>query len=251
MGSLRLTLCTGAVVAAALTGSASSAHAADSGGVSVVPASPVPGSDIQVRAKGCGGRSGTATSKAFVANAQLTQLTGKDLGTLAGETRVRSSLGAGTYDVRITCDGREGKLKGTITVGGRRPAGTEPPATMPPAVKPPALKPSAVDPSAVHSPAITAPAAKPPATDSAASARSSAPASPVAPVRAGGGGAAAQLAAAGAADAEGSEDPAGSMDSRHTGPGIPHAVVGLVLVGVAAVVVVARCARRGRGRRTE
>lgn len=117
MGSLRLTLCTGAVVAAALTGSASSAHAADSGGVSVVPASPVPGSDIQVRAKGCGGRSGTATSKAFVANAQLTQLTGKDLGTLAGETRVRSSLGAGTYDVRITCDGREGKLKGTITVG--------------------------------------------------------------------------------------------------------------------------------------
>ncbi|MFF6780220.1 hypothetical protein [Streptomyces sp. NPDC012510] len=259
MGSLRLTLCAGAVVAAALTGAAPPAQVADPGGVSVVPASPAPGSDIRVRAEGCGGRSGTAVSKAFVSDARLTQLTGEDIGTLAGETRVRSSLEPGTYDVRITCDGREDKLKGTVKVGDRKPAGAGPPA-----VEPSAVEPAAVGPSATGSPATTATTAtRLPAGEPVASPRSSAPASPVAPVRAGGGGAAARLTAVDAADSvgtegavgavgtEGSEDPANSMDSRHTGPGTPHAVVGLVLAGVAAVVVVARGARRGRGRRTE
>ncbi|GAA3877364.1 hypothetical protein GCM10023084_32780 [Streptomyces lacrimifluminis] len=57
-------------------------------------------------------------------------------------------------------------------------------------------------------------------------------ASPVAPVPAGGGGAAAELAAA---------------EARGTGPGTGQAVVGLVLAGVAAVVVAVRGVRRGRG----
>ncbi|MDX3395935.1 hypothetical protein PV690_38935, partial [Streptomyces scabiei] len=73
-----------------------------------------------------------------------------------------------------------------------------------------------------------------------------------APVRAGGGGAAERLAAAGPVDARGSADPASSLDdARHAGPGARHAVVGLVLAGVAAAAVVARGARRGRGRGTE
>ncbi|WP_328838986.1 hypothetical protein [Streptomyces europaeiscabiei] len=232
MGSVRVTLCAGAVVAAALTASAPPAHAADSGNVSVVPASPAPGSDIQVRVKGCGGRSGTAASKAFVADALLTQLSGRSLGTLAGETRVRSSLKPGTYGVRITCDGKEDKVTGTIKVGDGKPTANEPPVTKPPVSKPSVSK---------------APATKP-----AYSPRPSSPASPVAPVRAGGGGAAARLAAADPADAWGSADPANSMDdARHAGPGTRHAVVGLVLAGVAAVAVVARGARRGRGRGTE
>jgi hypothetical protein len=223
MGSLRVTLCAGAVAAAALTASAPPAHTADSGDVTVVPAAPAPGSDIQVRAKGCGGKTGTAASAAFVADAQLTQLTGKSPGTLAGETRVRSSLDPGTYGVRITCDGREDKIAGTIKVGDGKPTGTRPPATEPPAAK--------------------SPAAKPPA-----SRQPSSPASPVAPVRAGGGGAAARLAA----DDRDSADPANSMDdARHTGPGARHAVVGLVLAGVAAAAVVVRGARRGRRRGTE
>ncbi|WP_326582520.1 hypothetical protein OG889_28105 [Streptomyces sp. NBC_00481] len=232
MGSLRVTLCAGAVAAAALTVPAPPAHTADSGDVTVVPASPAPGSDIQVRAKGCGGKTGTAASAAFVADAQLTQLTGKSLGTLAGETRVRSSLDPGTYGVRITCDGREDKVTGTIKVGDGKPTGTTPPATERPATEPPAAK---------------SPAAKPPA-----SRQPSSPASPVAPVRAGGGGAAAGLAAADPADARDSADPANSMDdARHTGPGARHAVVGLVLAGVAAAAVVVRGARRGRRRGTE
>ncbi|MBZ3901014.1 hypothetical protein [Streptomyces griseiscabiei] len=231
MGSLRVTLCAGAVVGAALTVSAPPVHAADSGNVSVVPASPTPGSDIQVRAEGCAGRSGTASSKAFVADAQLTRLDGGGPGTLAGETRVRSSLDPGTYGVRITCDGREDKVKGTIRVGDGKPA------TRPPATGGPDTGPSD---------------AERPDTKPAASPRPSAPASPVAPVRAGGGGAAADLAAADLAGARGPAGPAGSMDNaRHAGPGTRHAVVGLVLAGVAAVAVVARGARRSRGRGTE
>ncbi|MEV6615278.1 hypothetical protein AB0N31_15740 [Streptomyces sp. NPDC051051] len=63
----------------------------------------------------------------------------------------------------------------------------------------------------------------------AATARPAAPASPVAPVQAGGGGAA-PLAAA--------------DDSRVEGPGLAHAVTGLLLAGAAAVAVLLRGTRR-------
>ncbi|WP_336322991.1 hypothetical protein [Streptomyces lavendofoliae] len=65
------------------------------------------------------------------------------------------------------------------------------------------------------------------------------PASPVAPVRAGGGGAALM-----AADA-----PRGG--SHEQGPGTPHTVVGLVLAGVAAVAVAFRSSRRRRRTRAD
>ncbi|QIY96139.1 hypothetical protein HEP87_21575 [Streptomyces sp. S1D4-11] len=104
----RLTLCAGAVLAAAFT---PAAYAAD-GGVSVSPASPAPGSDIQLRALGCTGTTGTAVSTAFVADARLT---GQG-GVLVGDTRVRSSAAAGTYEVKVSCDGRQGRVTGTVTV---------------------------------------------------------------------------------------------------------------------------------------
>ncbi|MFJ1606610.1 hypothetical protein ACIOHS_25015 [Streptomyces sp. NPDC088253] len=104
----RLTLCAGAVYAAAFT---PAAYAAD-GGVSVSPASPAPGSDIQLRALGCTGTTGTAVSTAFVADARLT---GQG-GVLVGDTRVRSSVTAGTYEVKVSCDGRQDRVTGTVTV---------------------------------------------------------------------------------------------------------------------------------------
>ncbi|NEE05488.1 hypothetical protein G3M58_03465, partial [Streptomyces sp. SID7499] len=61
--------------------------------------------------------------------------------------------------------------------------------------------------------------------------RPGAPASPVAPVQAGGGGAAELVAA----------------EERRTGPGTAQGVTGLALAGVAAVVVALRGLRRGRG----
>ncbi|MPY46748.1 hypothetical protein FNH04_44690, partial [Streptomyces phyllanthi] len=125
MGSLRLTLCAASVLAAALT---PTAHAADTG-VSVTPSPPAPGSDIQVHARGCTGRAGTASSEAFVADAVLT---GKN-GALAGETRVRTSARPGTYRIRITCDGVEGgtRANAALTVGARARASFHPGPTAP------------------------------------------------------------------------------------------------------------------------
>ncbi|WP_107483850.1 hypothetical protein, partial [Streptomyces sp. SA15] len=110
MGSLRLTVCSAVLAAAALT---PAAHAADGGGsVSVTPSSPAPGAEVALRVSGCSGKTATAASAAFVADARLTG----SGGTLAGETRVRSSIRPGPHDVRVTC--ADSQLKGTITVAG-------------------------------------------------------------------------------------------------------------------------------------
>lgn len=78
-------------------------------------------------------------------------------------------------------------------------------------------------------------------TPSAASAPAGRPATPVAPVRAGGGG---------AAHLGQQRQPTGTSyetpDARTEGPGTPHAVVGLVLAGAAALAVVLSGGRRGR-----
>ncbi|WP_369389456.1 hypothetical protein AB5J72_18935 [Streptomyces sp. CG1] len=110
MGSARLTLCTGILAAAVL---APAAHAADAGSVSVTPASPAPGADVGLRVRGCSGPQGTAVSPAFVSDARLTG----GQGSLSGETRVRSSLKPGVYDVKVTC--ADYVISGRITVGDR------------------------------------------------------------------------------------------------------------------------------------
>lgn len=173
MGSLRLTLCTAVLAVAAF---APVAQAADGGSVSVTPSSPAPGTDLTLRVTGCAGKTATAASAAFVADARLTGAGGS----LAGQTRVRSSIKPGSYDVKITCADFE--VKGRITVVGDK--------------------------------------------------STTAPASPAAPVDAGGGWTATHLSA---------------MQPRATGPGTGHAVTGLVLAGVAAVAVALRSSRRSRG----
>ncbi|MGX1270198.1 hypothetical protein [Streptomyces phaeoluteigriseus] len=175
MGQLRVTLCAGvAAVAATLTPTAYAAEPA--GGVSVTPSTPAPGDEVALQVTGCSRKEATAASTAFVSDAHLVG----SGGSLAGETRVRTTSGPGSYDVTITCADLE--VKGTLRVV-------------------------------------------------AATARPSTPASPVAPVRAGGGGAA-QLAA---------------DESRVQSPGLAHTVTGLLLAGAAAVAVVLRRTRRRRG----
>ena len=205
MGFTRLTLCAGAAVAAALT-AVPMAYAAG-GGVTVIPASPVPGNDVRLLVRGCTGKTGTAKSEAFVADVLLAaQGQGQD-GALVGGSRVRSSLTPGTYDVTVGCDGQNGKIKGTIAVFAKGSDHGSDQWSDPGAGKPSPAEPS-----------------RPPA-------------SPVAPVPAGGGGAAAEPAAAERL----------AHDTRGAGPGTRQAVVGLVLAGVAAVVVAVRGFRRGRG----
>ena len=111
MGSQRLTLCTGILAVTALT---PAAHAADDGhSVSVTPASPATGTDVALRVRGCTGSQGAAASSAFVADAQLTGAQG----TLSGQTRVRSTVAPGAYDVRVICGGTA--FTGTVTVVGK------------------------------------------------------------------------------------------------------------------------------------
>ncbi|MDQ0581236.1 hypothetical protein [Streptomyces rishiriensis] len=207
MGSLKITLCAGLAVGAAVlipTAYASGEGSGDKGGsVSVTPSTPAPGAEVTLKVSGCGGRTATAASDAFVADAQLAG----SGGTLVGDTRVRSSIGAGAYDVRITCVDFE--VKGRIKV---------------------------VAPSSAESAESWGPSED----ESAEPYGPSAPASPVAPVRAGGGGTAplaplTPLAAVDEAQVEG------------RGPGTAQAVVGLVLAGVAAAAVVFRGVHRRRG----
>ncbi|MET7649501.1 hypothetical protein [Streptomyces sp. NPDC005486] len=170
MSSLKITLCAGvAVVAAVLipTAYASDEGGGDKGGsVSVTPSTPAPGDEVTLKVSGCGGRTATAASNAFVADARLVGGGGAG-GTLVGDTRVRSSIGTGTYDVRITCVDFE--VKGRIKI--------------------------------VASSAESSPRS-PRAPQSSEPYGPSTPASPVAPVHAGGGGTA-PLAAAGEAKEDG------------------------------------------------
>ncbi|MEU0116176.1 hypothetical protein ABZ137_21275 [Streptomyces bobili] len=178
MGSLQVTLCAGvAAVAATLTPTAYGYAAEPAGGVSVTPSTPAPGDEVTLKVTGCSGKKATAASKAFVSDAHLVG----SGGSLAGETRVRTSIDPGSYDVTITC--ADFRVKGAVKVV----AASAPPST---------------------------------------------PASPVAPVRAGGGG----------------EAPLAAVDeSRVEGPGVAHAVTGVLLAGAAAVAVALRRTRRRRG----
>lgn len=251
MGSLRVTVCTSVLAAVAL---APAAYAADPGSVSVTPAAPAPGSDITLRVTGCAQRTAVAASAAFVTDARLTVTGAREL---TGESRVRSTAEAGSYAVRVTCGAT--RQTGTLTVRdgkARRPeaaplpgheAGPLPvdeaaPLPAPGAGgQPPA--PGAVGgadgrlpaPDGGGQPSASGADGEPsaPGADDEApfSHRSGAPASPVAPVQAGGGGAAEHVAA----------------EERGTGPGAAQGVTGLVLAGVAAVVVALRGLRRGRG----
>ncbi|WP_460066089.1 hypothetical protein [Streptomyces sp. YKOK-I1] len=194
MSSLKVTLCAGAAAAAAVLLPTAHAFAEDGGGkggsVSVTPETPTPGAEVVLKVSGCGGKTATAASTAFVADAHLVG-TG---GTLVGETQVRSSTTAGTYDVRITCVDFQVKGRITVVASGRKPS-------------PSPLRPTV--------PGDT-------------------PASPIAPVHAGGGGTA-PLAAA--------------DEARVEGPGTAQTVTGLVLAGVAAAVVAYRGARATRAAR--
>ncbi|MFB7493978.1 hypothetical protein ACFC09_04600 [Streptomyces sp. NPDC056161] len=133
-------------------------------------------------------------------------LSGPD-GTLGGRSRISQAASPGPYDIRVTCG--DTQLTGTVTVTGAD-SGAAPPTAVPTA------------------PPSSASPATPPS-----------PASPVSPV---------SPAASGTPADVGAEDTAyfASVDTHPTGPGLAQAIIGLVLVGVAAVAVGLRSARRKR-----
>ncbi|SMQ16556.1 hypothetical protein SAMN06272771_2926 [Streptomyces sp. Ag82_O1-12] len=285
MGSLRVTVCTGVLAAVALAPAAYAADAADAGSVSATPAAPAPGSDITLRVTGCAQRTAVAASTAFVADARLTvtgagELTGESRvrsTAEAGSYAVRVTCGATRQTGTLTV--RDGTARGPESgqpsaheavplpvheaaplpvpgAGGQPPAqGTDGHLPAPGAAPQPQSgrlpAPGAAGESGrlpapdgggqlsapdgggqPSAPGVDGEPSAPGADDDASlSHRPGAPASPVAPVQAGGGGAAELVAA----------------EERGAGPGTAQGVTGLLLAGVAAVVVASRGLRRGRG----
>ncbi|GHI95445.1 hypothetical protein ACWDQL_03725 [Streptomyces olivaceus] len=124
MGSMKVTLCAGAALAAALCAPAALAAdgGGDGGGVSVSPAAPAPGTDVTLRVPHCTEKTAVAVSAAFESDVRLS-LAAED-GALVGSSRVRSSVTAGAYAVQVTCGDRA--REGTITVDEKRRASGRP-----------------------------------------------------------------------------------------------------------------------------
>ncbi|RVU24393.1 hypothetical protein EOT10_15360 [Streptomyces antnestii] len=154
------------------------------GSVTVTPDATVPGSQVDLRVSGCKEARGKAFSDAFEAPVDL--VPSADQPTLTNQARIRSSLTPGTFEIKVTCDGVDGKVRGSVRI----------------------LEPN----------------------------RPSPPATPTAPVHAGGGGTARLTAVHTGA----------VIALREDGPGTRHAVIGLVLAAVAAVAVALRSVRRRR-----
>ncbi|MGW6599671.1 hypothetical protein [Streptomyces sp. NPDC055036] len=206
-----------AVLMAAPVLGAADARAHDSVQVMVTPSAVAPGGEIEIRAEGCASASGAAVSRVFAAEAELkggaggARGAGGSGGALTGSTVIGSSVKEGRYEIDLRCDGHGHAGAGSFDVVA--PAGHDRPGHH---------------------------------------------ASPVAPVRAGGGGAAPLAADAGHVhgtrdvhdvhdvDDVGHVDTDSRSAAEATGPGMPHAVIGLVLAGVAAVAVALRSARRSR-----
>ncbi|MFG3494347.1 hypothetical protein [Streptomyces sp. NPDC047928] len=102
------------LVPAALAGPA---HAGDNADVTVkvIPATARPGADVDLRVSGCSGTTGSARSKAFVADAELSGRDGKGK-PLHGDTTVKSSLPSGVYAITVVCDGRDHHDVGSVHV---------------------------------------------------------------------------------------------------------------------------------------
>jgi hypothetical protein len=98
-----------------LAPAAATAYAADSVKVTVVPSKVAPGGEVEVLVSGCQGMTGAARSQGFVAYAALASRNGA--GTqLFGETTVKSAVEPGTYDIGVTCDGREHPVSARVQV---------------------------------------------------------------------------------------------------------------------------------------
>ncbi|WP_338696906.1 hypothetical protein V2W30_15045 [Streptomyces sp. Q6] len=101
--------------AAVLVTAPVAAQAADGGGsIAVTPYAVPPGTEVDLRVSGCEGTTGRAYSDAFVSPGVLAP--SADQPTLFAEARVKTSVAPGNYEIKVTCDGVDGKVKGTVRV---------------------------------------------------------------------------------------------------------------------------------------
>ncbi|MET9323994.1 hypothetical protein ABZX75_28040 [Streptomyces sp. NPDC003038] len=183
------------------------------GTVWATPSKARPGAQVELRVRGCHGTTGSAKSSAFVADADLSGRDGHGK-PLYGEAMISSYARPGWHDIRVTCDGREGKATGSLEVIRHGPDHHRPDHHRPDHDRPDHHRPS-------HHP------------------------SPVWPVHAGGGGMAAELAE--------TSRPAAATDKDHgrDGPSMPHTLIGAVLAAAATLAVAGRALTLRRRRSGE
>ncbi|MFD7664390.1 hypothetical protein [Streptomyces sp. NPDC059788] len=206
MRSPGTTLCA-ALAVAALTpapalAAAGRAPGAAAGTVAVTPSAVAPGTDAALQVTGCAGRAGRAVSEAFVDAVPLARVAAG----LVGDARVRSSADPGTYDVLVQCDGEDARAAGSFEVvpASAAPAGRDGEDTGADAGA--GARDESLQGEGLQDEGVAGEAAGSVASDSLA-APAAGPASPSAPVRAGGGGTAPRPHRAGARTADAAAGP--------------------------------------------
>ncbi|QFR93788.1 hypothetical protein [Streptomyces tsukubensis] len=128
---MRITLCAGAALVAALT-PATVAYAGDhhhgsgEGTVRVTPSTVAPGGRVELRVDGCEGTTGEARSRVFDSDVPLSGKDGEG-NPLYGEATVERSARPGRHTVTVTCDGYDDAARGRLWVEhGRGPTPTAP-----------------------------------------------------------------------------------------------------------------------------
>ncbi|HET6859495.1 MAG TPA: hypothetical protein VFH94_20705 [Streptomyces sp.] len=121
MRSALLALRAAGVAAVLMAAPATAAYAHDSVSIQVTPSTIAPGGEVELRVSDCKGTTGVARSSAF--SRGETDLNGKDgrENPLYGEARISSSIGSGTYEISVDCDGHNHHKVGTVTVVHHRP----------------------------------------------------------------------------------------------------------------------------------
>ncbi|MEN8650219.1 hypothetical protein ABCR94_06130 [Streptomyces sp. 21So2-11] len=121
MRSALLALRAAGVAAVLMAAPATAAYAHDSVSIQVTPSTIAPGGEVELRVSDCKGTTGVARSSAF--SRGETNLNGKDgrENPLYGEARINSSIGAGTYEISVDCDGHNHNKVGTVTVVHHQP----------------------------------------------------------------------------------------------------------------------------------
>ncbi|WP_167538274.1 hypothetical protein [Streptomyces albofaciens] len=238
MRSPGFTLCAALAVTVLTPGPVFAAAARAPGGaagtVAVTPSAVAPGTDTVLQVTGCPGRTGHATSEAFVDAVPLARVAAG----LVGDARVRSTADPGAYTVSVRCDGEGARATGAFEVvpAPARAAGDED------------VSGQAADSAAAGEDGGDLAVAPLAAQTSGASAEP--PATPSAPVRAGGGGMAAHPAAGHRAVPPAKESRAALVRTAaagHDGDGVY--AVGLVLAGGAALALTGQVLRMRRRRK--
>ncbi|MFH8734725.1 MULTISPECIES: hypothetical protein [unclassified Streptomyces] len=84
------------------------------GSITVTPYAPAPGTQVDLRVSGCKDSRGKVYSDAFETPGDLAR--SADQPTLTTQARIRSSATPGVYEIKVTCDGADDKVRGSVQV---------------------------------------------------------------------------------------------------------------------------------------